>query len=142
MKELNQHNIKDFSFKRFKAYFLLTDEDLYKLQTVNNCYAQDPDCVEYAFCPFNSSETYYGGLIGRPDKIFNAIIKNNRGQIFESESNKGAENLYQLLVELYKKVNGLAELDAVKMQESTKRGYDVGVVGALLSLISRKQQIC
>lgn len=142
MKEINYSNIKNFSFNRFKAYFLLTNDDLYKLQTVNNCYAQDPDCIEYAFCPFNSSETYYGGLIGRPEKIFTSILKNNRGEIFESQSNLGAENLYQLLVVLYKRLNKLSELDEIKMQESTKRGYDVGVINALITLISKKEQPC
>lgn len=137
MKEVNKNNI---SFDRSKAYFLLTNEDLYKLQTVNNCYAQDPDFIEYAFCPFNSTETYYGGLIGKPEKIFNTILKYNRGQIFQSESNMGAENLYELLVELYKKINGLEELDEIKWKQSSERGYDVGVVSALLSLISTKQQ--
>lgn len=129
MEEINGKNIK---FDRFKTYFLVTEEDIYKLQCVNNCYAQDPDLVEYAFCPFSYGCVYFGGLIGSPKKIIDSILGSGQGKIFASDPKRGIENLYLLLIKMNKMIDDLDVLDRIKYDESYKKMYDIGYIKTLL----------
>jgi hypothetical protein len=130
--QITEAELKKIEFNRFNAYFLITEEDLYKLQSVNNVYAQDPDKIEYAFCPFSDSASYFGGYIGDPKKIFKNILKCKQGIIFESSKNRGLENLYLLLIKMNKMIDNLDVLDRIKYDESYKKMYDVGYIKALL----------
>lgn len=138
MIEINPNNI---SFNRNNCYFLVTDDDFYKLQVVNNIYAQDPDKCEYAFCPFSYSGVYFGGHIGDPVKIMKSILRLKQGRLFQSESNRGIENLYLLLVELLSNPVDLGMLDKIKYEESLKLGYDVGYIKALLKSLKNKNEV-
>jgi len=138
MIEINPNNI---SFNRNNCYFLVTDDDFYKLQVVNNIYAQDPDKCEYAFCPFSYSGVYFGGHIGDPVKIMKSILRLKQGRLFQSESNRGIENLYLLLVELLSNPVDLGTLDKIKYEESLKLGYDVGYIKALLKSLKNKNEV-
>lgn len=138
MIEINPNNI---SFNSNNCYFLITNDDFYKLQIVNNIYAQDPDKCEYAFCPFSYSGAYFGGYIGDPVKIMKSILKLNQGRLFQSDSNRGVENLYLLLVELLSNPVDLSVLDKIKYEESLKVGYDVGYIKALLKSLKNKNEV-
>lgn len=130
--ELNKDNILDFEFKRHNSYFLVTEDDLYKLQCVNNVYAQDPDKIEYAFCSFSDTCAYFGGYIGDPNKFFKNILRLNQGKLFESSGKRGLDNLYLLLIKMNKMIDDLDVLDRIKYDESYKKMYDVGYIKALL----------
>ena len=132
LRQITEDNIADFEFNRFNSYFLITEDDLYKLQSVNNVYAQDSDKIEYAFCAFSDSSSYFGGHIGDPKKIFKSILKSKQGIIFESEGRRGIENLYLLLIKMNKMIDNLDVLDRIKYDESYKKMYDIGYIKALL----------
>jgi hypothetical protein len=132
IKEITKDSVLNFEFNRFSSYFLITEEDLYKLQCVNNAYAQDPDKIEYAFCPFSNTCTYFGGYIGDPNKFFKNILKLDQGRLFESSSARGLDNLYLLLIKMNKMIDDLDVLDRIKYDESYKKMYDVGYIKALL----------
>lgn len=123
---------KTFVFDRNKTYFLVTEEDIYKLQCVNNCYAQDPNFVEYAFSPFSYGCVYFGGHIGSPQKVIKSVLELKQGKVFVSDSNRGVENLYLLLIKLNKFVDNIDVLDKIKYNEGQKKMYDVGYIKALL----------
>lgn len=129
---MEEIDINNFKFDRYKTYFLVTEEDIYKLQCVNNCYAQDPELVEYAFCPFSYGCVYFGGHIGNPEKIIESILKLEQGKVFASDPKRGIENLYLLLIKMNKMIDDLDVLDRIKYDESHKRMYDVGYIKALL----------
>lgn len=131
-REIDKNNILDFEFKRDNSYFLITEDELYKLQCVNNVYAQDPDKIEYAFCAFSNTCAYFGGYIGDPNKFFKSILRLNQGKIFESPGARGIENLYLLLIRMNKMIDDLDVLDRIKYDESYKKMYDVGYIKALL----------
>lgn len=140
LKEIKEDNILNLEFKRDNCYFLVTNDDFYKLQVVNNIYAQDPDKCEYAFCPFSYSGVYFGGHIGDPIKIMKSILRLKQGRLFQSGSNRGVENLYLLLVELLSNSVDLSALDKIKYEDSLKLGYDVGYIRALLKSLKNKNE--
>lgn len=137
MNEILLESVETYPFDMNKAYFLVTEDDIYKLQTVNNVYAQDSSMIEYAFCPFSRSYTYFGGHIGNPNKVILNILKMKQGRIFESKSTRSVENLYLLLAELLKNIQDLDILDEIKYKESRKKSYDVGYIKALMLYINR-----
>ena len=132
LREIDKNNILDFEFKRDNSYFLITEDELYKLQCVNNIYAQDPDKIEYAFCAFSNTRSYFGGYIGDPNKFFKSILRLDQGKLFESSGNRGLENLYLLLINMNNMIDELDVLDRIKYDESYKKMYDVGYIKALL----------
>jgi hypothetical protein len=140
MREIHNNIGEEVVFDRFKAYFLVTKHDIYKLQCVNNSYAQDPDKVEYAFCPFSYSCAYFGGHIGDATKIIKSILSLNQGRIFESTSTNSLENLYLLLIDLLKRSGGVEDLDKIKYVESEKAMHDVGYIKALLVKADRASE--
>ena len=129
---MEEININNFNFDKSKTYFLATEDDLYKLQCVNNCYAQDSNFVEYAFCPFAYHCVYFAGHIGDPEKIIKNVLKMNQGRVFASDSKRGLENLYLLLIKMNKMIDDLDILDKIKYDESYKKMYDIGYIKALL----------
>lgn len=137
MNEILFESVDQYPFNMDKTYFLVTEDDIYKLQTVNNVYAQDPTMIEYAFCPFSRSYTYFGGHIGNPNKVIQNVLKMKQGRIFESNSKRSVENLYLLLAELLKNIQDLDILDDIKYKESRKKSYDVGYIKALMLYIKK-----